>query len=118
MSVRRRRRPRRRNPSQAGNRGTDPAGGEVLRERREQERLGGATFGPVDVWRIAHARVRAGTCPWGRAAIRVPRAMFIRKAFGCSPPVLHANTSLVVVAGAGHALLPEEPQVVADALLE
>lgn len=44
--------------------------------------------------------------------------MFIRKAFGCSPPVLHANTSLVVVAGAGHALLPEEPQVVADALLE
>jgi len=44
--------------------------------------------------------------------------MFIRKAFGCSSLVLHANTSLVVVVDAGHALLPEEPQAVADALLE
>ena len=44
--------------------------------------------------------------------------MFIRKTFGCSSLVLHAYTSLVVVAGAGHALLPEEPQAVADALLE
>jgi hypothetical protein len=39
-------------------------------------------FGPVDVWRAARARVRAGTYPWGRAAIRAPRAMFIRKTFG------------------------------------
>tara|TARA_Y100000588_G_scaffold132067_1_gene144756 strand:- start:4700 stop:4873 length:174 start_codon:yes stop_codon:yes gene_type:complete len=44
--------------------------------------------------------------------------MFIRKAFGCSSLVLHANTSLVVVVDAGHALLPEEPQAVAHALLE
>ena len=53
-----------------------------------------------------------------QVAVRVPRAMFIRKTFGYSSLVLHANTSLVVVADAGHALLPEEPQVVADTLLE
>lgn len=44
--------------------------------------------------------------------------MFIRKTFGYSSLVLHVNTFLVVVADAGHALLPEEPQVVADTLLE